>query len=131
MIYCLWATPTHQQLSLYDRRSVCRALFACSATLVDYANKWASAHVFQNVFDLLTEEVPVSEYGDPTQQWTLSPDGCAELRRFSLELERLQVQRRVVSLLRDMARGSRPGYTPPSVEETQWIQYIHPDRDAY
>ncbi|KAI0167385.1 hypothetical protein BJ166DRAFT_623288 [Pestalotiopsis sp. NC0098] len=131
MIYCLWATPTHQQLSLYDRRSVCRALFACSATLVDYANKWASAHVFQNVFDLLTEEVPVSEYGDPTQQWTLSPDSCAELRRFSLELERLQVQRRVVSLLRDMARGSRPGYTPPSVEETQWIQYIHPDRDAY
>ncbi|ETS78703.1 hypothetical protein PFICI_08556 [Pestalotiopsis fici W106-1] len=130
MLYCLWATPTHQQLSLYDRRSVCRALFACSATLVDYANKWTSAHVFQNVFDLLTEEIPISEYGDPMQQWTFSPDSCTELLRLSRELERLQVQRKVVSLLRDMARGSRPCYSAPSIEETQWIQYIHPDRDT-
>lgn len=122
----MWATPTHQQLALYDRRMVCQALFACLATLVDYANKWASAHVFQSIFSLLTEEVPISEFGDPTQQWTFSPDSCAELLKFTLELEQLQIQKKVVSILRDMAKGSRPCYTAPSIEETRWIQYTHP-----
>ncbi|KAK2606712.1 hypothetical protein N8I77_005443 [Diaporthe amygdali] len=126
VLYCLWATPTHQQLALYDRRVVCQAIFACLATLVDYANKWASAHVFQSVFSLLTEDIPVSEYGDPVQQWTLSLDSCAELLELTLELERLQVQKRLVYLLRDMAKGSRPCYVAPSIEETQWIQYTYP-----
>ncbi|KAM0817500.1 putative Transcription factor domain-containing protein [Seiridium cardinale] len=127
VIYCLWATPTHQQLALYDRREVGQALFACLATLVDYANKWASAHVFQSIFSLLVDEIPISEYGDPIQQWAIAPDRCEELLKLTLELEQLQIQKKVVSILRDMAKGSRPCYMVPSIEETQWIQYTHPD----
>ncbi|KAI0473451.1 hypothetical protein GGR56DRAFT_531998 [Xylariaceae sp. FL0804] len=142
LLYCVWATPTHLQRALYDGRAVCQALFACSATLVDFyaAHRWGAsfgnathpARVLRNVFDLLTREVPVSEFGDPTQQWALSPEAGKELRQLAAELEapRLQLQGRVVALLREMAAGGRVTHAgAPSEEETRWIQYTYPDWD--
>lgn len=122
-MYCLWATPTHQQLSLYDRREVSDTLFSCSATLVEYAHKWSTAHVFRDIFELLTQIMPISEYGDPMQQWTCCPERAAELLQLSAKLESLQIQERIISLVRSIAEGPRPSYMPPSIEETEWIQY--------
>lgn len=126
-MYCLWATPTHQQLSLYDRRALCQAVFACSATLVEFASKWSTARVFRDIFDILTQEIPMTEYGDPMQQWTLSPDRSLELKLLATSLEELRVQCKIVSLLHGIARGRRPSYTSPSIEETHWIQYEYLD----
>ncbi|KAH8895257.1 hypothetical protein GQ53DRAFT_48816 [Thozetella sp. PMI_491] len=126
MMYSLWATPTHQQHSLYDRREICRAMFSCSATLVDFANKWRNACAFRDVFDLLTQGIPISEYGDPVQEWSLAPDQSEELCRLSAALEELKVTRRVVGLLLEIARGPRPGYSALSIQETQWVQFETP-----
>ncbi|KAF4872502.1 hypothetical protein CGCSCA1_v008329 [Colletotrichum siamense] len=124
VVFCLWATPTHQQMALYDRRPVCQALFACLATLIDFASKWSSAQVFRDVFELLMEAVPVVEFGDPSQSWSITPPQSANLQLFINELEDLKVQQKVINMLKTMRRGRVP-FTSPSVEETQWIQYEH------
>ncbi|KAF5496618.1 Positive regulator of purine utilization [Colletotrichum fructicola] len=124
VVFCLWATPTHQQMALYDRRPVCQALFACLATLIDFASKWSSAQVFRDVFELLMEAVPVVEFGDPSQSWSITPPQSANLQLFITELEDLKVQQKVINMLKTMRKGRVP-FTSPSVEETQWIQYEH------
>lgn len=123
--FCLWATPTHQQLSLYDRRDVCQAIFSCLATLIDFSNKWSSAQAFRETFELLTQAFPVVEFGDPTQQWSISPSQALDMQRTIATLEQLKVQRRVIDMLSRMKKGPRPAFTTPSIEETQWIQYEH------
>ncbi|KAH6962155.1 hypothetical protein BKA56DRAFT_598405 [Ilyonectria sp. MPI-CAGE-AT-0026] len=123
VVFCLWATPTHQQLEFYDRRAVCQALFAALATLVEFSNKWAAAQVFREIFELLTEALPVTEYGDSAQQWTISPSHAKDLEQLIPELQGLKVQRKVVTMLNKILRGPRPVFTPLSVAETQWIQY--------
>lgn len=124
MVFCLWATPTHQQMALYDRRPVCQALFACLATLIDFASKWSSAQVFRDVFELLMEAVPVVEFGDPSQSWSITPPQSANLQLLVTELEDLKVQQKVINMLKTMRKGRVP-FTSPLVEETQWIQYEH------
>ncbi|KAF5520219.1 Transcriptional activator protein acu-15 [Colletotrichum aenigma] len=124
VVFCLWATPTHQQMALYDRRPVCQALFACLATLIDFASKWSSAQVFRDVFELLMEAVPVVEFGDPSQSWSITPPQSANLQLLVTELEDLKVQQKVINMLKTMRKGRVP-FTSPSVEETQWIQYEH------
>ncbi|KAH9231224.1 hypothetical protein K456DRAFT_38829 [Colletotrichum gloeosporioides 23] len=94
VVFCLWATPTHHQMALYDRRPVCQALFACLATLIDFASKWSSAQVFRDVFELLMEAVPVVEFGDPSQSWSITPPQSANLQLFITELEDLKVQQK-------------------------------------
>lgn len=126
-MFCLWATPTHQQQSFYDRRSVCQALFACLATLGDFANKWPTAGVFRDIFEILTDAIPISEYGDPGQRWSISPLQGIRLKSMVTELESIKVQGRVIRILNGMLRASRPIYTSISVEETRWIQYEHLD----
>ncbi|KAK2779634.1 hypothetical protein CKAH01_02982 [Colletotrichum kahawae] len=94
VVFCLWATPTHQQMTLYDRRPICQALFACLATLIDFASKWSSAQVFRDVFELLMEAVPVVEFGDPSQSWSITPPQSANLQLLITELEDLKVQQK-------------------------------------
>ncbi|CAH0056949.1 unnamed protein product [Clonostachys solani] len=125
VIFCLWATPTHQQAEFYDQRALSHSLFSGMATLVDFSTRWEPAHVLRNVFELLTESLPISEFGNPFQQWSLSPDNIDDLDQMIVELEELKAQPKVVSMLRTMMRGPRPQYTPPSVTEIQWIQYEH------
>ncbi|VUC38191.1 unnamed protein product [Clonostachys rosea] len=125
VIFCLWATPTHQQAEFYDQRAVSHSLFSGMATLVDFSTRWEPAQVLRNVFELLTESLPISEFGNPFQQWSLSPDNIDDLDQMIVELEELKAQPKVVSMLRTMMRGPRPQYTPPSVTEIQWIQYEH------
>lgn len=83
--------------------------------------------MFRDVFEVLTEVVPMTEYGDPSQQWTVSPQQAEDLRKMAEILEKLRVQRRVIGMLDRIVRGPRLTYRPLSVEETQWIQYEHRD----
>lgn len=125
--FCLWATPTHQQAEYYDRRNICRAVFACSATLNDFTSNWSTARVFSDVFDILVETLPLTEFGDPSQHWSISEPEAAVLSRYIDRLKDLKVQSRVISMLEAMANGPRPCYKNLTVEETVWIQYEHRD----
>lgn len=127
MAFCLWATPTHHQAEYYDRRGVCKAFFSCSATLNDFCTKWQSARVFGDTFDLLVEALPLTEFGDPTQYWSLAQPVIIQLKQFIVQLEELRIQQKVITMLRMMCQGRYPAYSRPAVDETSWIQYEYRD----
>ncbi|KAL2670265.1 hypothetical protein Neosp_014732 [[Neocosmospora] mangrovei] len=125
IVFCLWATPTHQQHGLYDCRAVSQAFFSCLATLVDFATKWETARVFRDIFELLMDAVPISQFGDPSQSWSLHQPCKVALREMIDELSEVKIQQKVTDMLSMMARESRPSYSSLSIEETHWIQYEH------
>lgn len=65
----------------------------------------------------------MTEYGDPAQQWTISPSHAKDLEQLIPELQSLKVQRKAVTMLNKILRGPRPVFAALSVVETQWIQY--------
>lgn len=121
--FCLWATPTHQQFELYDSRSIAKAFFACSATLNDFCVRWSSAQVFRDIFDLVVEALPLTEFGHFTQRWSLSVTQANELHGQLKKLEELRVQQKVIDMLSSMSQGARPSYSAPTIEETISIQF--------
>ncbi|KAF4810050.1 Positive regulator of purine utilization [Colletotrichum siamense] len=114
------STPSSEHLDL-SRASYQRAM----AKYRSYEIQESSPILlFRDVFELLMEAVPVVEFGDPSQSWSITPPQSANLQLFINELEDLKVQQKVINMLKTMRRGRVP-FTSPSVEETQWIQYEH------
>lgn len=91
----------------------------------EFCGKWTSARVFRDTFDLLVSALPLTEYGDPNQYWSLPQSAVLKLQGFIEKLEDLKVQQKVISTLSMMCQGSRPLHSKPTVEETLWIQYEH------
>lgn len=81
--------------------------------------------MFRDIFELLMDAVPISQFGDPSQSWSLHQPCKVALRDMIDELSEARIQQKVIDMLSMMANGSRPSYSLLSIEETHWIQYEH------